>query len=160
MILTPIFSYSISIEKFREIYIYLEVLNYSFSFTNNCSFSLTDVYWKDHIFTFTLPKNRRQQHHPKTREFSTIHQKRSRNFCFLGEKNVSTRVCWEKKLCYARNIHLGSIVFFEENNLHDNSKTIWMQDMKTTRMSHRHGKAVQKKNAPKSSENGVLKEFT
>ena len=51
-------------------------------------------------FTFTLPKNRRQQHHRLrriTREFSTIHQKRSRNFCFLG-KNVSTRVCWQKKL--------------------------------------------------------------
>ena len=35
-----------------------------------------------------------------------------------------------------------------------------MRDMKTTRMSHCRGKAVQEKNAPKSSENGVLKEFT
>ena len=43
---------------------------------------------------------------------------------FWGKRMCLLESVEKKKLCYARNIHLGSIVFFEENNLHDNSKTI------------------------------------
>ena len=42
----------------------------------------------------------------------------------IVEMNTILVLHIQKKSFYARNIHLGSIVFFEENNLHDNSKTI------------------------------------